>query len=965
MATLGPLKQFIPTHASWIRANNLSFSRIHQDGVKDKVIDLSITFLLHINPKSMKRLLLLITLVAACTSNQSSALLKPIQLSCEYMENPAVVDEQQPRLAWVNSAKEGERGQKQTAYQIRVASSKDLLDAPDLWDSNKVNSDESNRVKYNGKLLTSRQECWWQVRVWDKDGNPTEWSQAGFWRMGLLNKSDWQAEWIGAPWDGEEHLKRPDYPGQPVEDFGPPAPMLRKEFTLEKEVEKAVAFVTGLGYFEFFVNGEKVGDDVLVPNNTNYGNRPLLGDMYINVEDNFKEYKVMYLAYDLTEKLKKGENAIGALLGNGFYNPRIFWCEGYGTPRFIGQLHITYKDGTEEIVMSDQSWKASKSPLLKNMVYYGEIYDARLEQDGWNSIGFDDSSWKKVVNKKAPEGELMAHTAPTDQVTESLNPVSIEKLDNGNYFVDFGKEISGWVRLNNVEGPAGHRVDFSFNGNLYSGDNTYIFNGNGPENYAPRFNWFVFSGVEVKNWPGELKAEHLTAEAVNTYIEETAEFETSNPLFNQINEIWQLSQVDNMHGGIASDCPHRERNGYTGDGQVACPTVIHNFDSRAFYQKWIKDMLGAQNPETGYVPNGAPWQPGCGGGVAWGAAICIMPWEFYVHYGARDMLADNYDGMKGYINYMQTWLTDDSTMFSQRRNNSGEILKWFNLGEWVAPGELPPDELVHTFYYWYCADIAAKVAKILEIEEDANKYQNIAEDAKNAFQQKFYNEDIGSYGDSGGNILALRMGVSVEQYPKVISALKSNIVKNKGHLDTGIFGTRFFFEVLAENGMHDLAYKAMNKTEEPGFGHWIELGSTTSREHWDEGGSYNHPMFGGGLIWFYQNLAGMKADPDEPGYRHINFKPQVVEELTNVKYFNKTPYGRAGIQWLNSDNAFTMKVEIPVGSTATLSIPADDENNITESGSKINNLKDIRFIAKEECRVYQVGSGQYSFEVKK
>jgi alpha-L-rhamnosidase len=630
----------------------------------------------------------------------ASAKISPSKLTCEYLTDPSVVDVSQPRLAWINLAEKGERGQFQTAFQIRAATDQSKLENPDLWDSQKVDGDQSNRIIYTGKTLSSGMECWWQVRVWDKDGNVSAWSKPAFWRMGLLNPDDWKGQWIGAPWEGEEHFRRPDYPGQKFNDFGPVAPLLRKSFKIEKQIKKAVAFVTGLGYFEFFVNGKKAGNDVLVPNVTNYGKRPLLGQMSLNVEDNFKEYKVMYLAYDVTDLLSNGENIIGVLLGNGFYNPRMFWCEGYGTPRFIGQLHITYTDGSEEVIASDESWKASKSPILKNMVYYGETYDARLEQPGWCRKGFDDRQWEKVALKKAPYGKLVAHTAPTDKVMEQLKPLKIEKLPNGNYRIDFGKEISGWVRLIDVKAPAGHQIDISFNANLYSGDNTYIFAGKGPENYAPRFNWFVFSAVEIKNWYGELKPENIIAETVNTDVEESATFETSNPLFNRINEIWKRSQKDNMHGGIASDCPHRERNGYTGDGQVSCVAVMHNFSAKAFYQKWIADMLGAQDKKTGYVPNGAPWQPGCGGGVAWGAAICIMPWEFYLHTGSLDMLAINYDGMKEYIRYMQTWVDSDGIMFSKRNGNDGKILKWFNLGEWVAPGSLPPDEMVHTFYFW-------------------------------------------------------------------------------------------------------------------------------------------------------------------------------------------------------------------------------------------------------------------------
>lgn len=908
----------------------------------------------------MKRFLLLIFLVFPGIA--ALAKISPEKLTCEYLENPSVVDVGKPRLAWINMAEKDERGQMQTAWQIRVATSKKMLEKPDLWDSEKVSGGQNNRVTYAGKTLKSRTECWWQVRVWDKNGKVSVWSEPAFWRMGILNPSEWTAKWIGAPWEGEEHFQRPNFPGQKFDDFGPAAPMLRKSFKIEKQVKSAVAFVTGLGYFEFYVNGRKAGTDVLVPNITNYGKRPLLGKMSINVEDNFKEYKVMYLAYDVTSLLSKDENAIGAILGNGFYNPRMYWCEGYGTPRFIGQLHITYTDGSEDVVVSDESWKAAKSPILKNMVYYGETYDARLEQPDWCKPVFNSDVWENAAVKKAPLGKLVAQTSPADKVMEQLQPVKIEKLANGNYKVDFGKEISGWVRLENVTAPAGHRIDIAFNSNLYSGDNTYIFSGNGLENYAPRFNWFVFSGIEIKNWYGELKPENITAESVYTDVPESAEFETSNTLFNRINEIWKQSQKDNMHGAIASDCPHRERNGYTGDGQVACVTVMHNFDAKAFYQKWIADMLGAQNSETGYVPNGAPWQPGCGGGVAWGSAICIMPWEFYLHTSSLDMLTDNYEGMKEYISYMQTWVDQDGIMFSKRTGNDGKILKWYNLGEWVTPGDLPADEMLHTFYFWRCATLTAQTAKVLGKTGEAKKYADLAEQTRKAFWKRFYDEKNGTYGKSGGNIFALKMGVPTDQYNRVVSALKADIKANKGHLDTGIFGTQFFFEVLSENGMHDLAYEAMNKKDEPGYGHWLELGSTTSREQWSEEGSHNHPMFGGGLAWYYRKLAGMNADPDQAGYRHIIFHPQPVDEITFVKYFNQTPYGKTGIYWKNENQQFSMQVTVPVGSSATVYVPVMKRKNITESGQSIVDLKDIQFLKEDEgYQVFAVKSGVYQF----
>lgn len=892
--------------------------------------------------------------------------LRTTDLTCEYLINPPVVDVIQPRLSWVNVALKGDRGQKQTAFQIRVASSEENLERPDLWDSEMRISDQSIRVEYAGKPLISRQECWWQVRVWDRDGKVSKWSEPGWWRMGLLKPGDWIAEWIGAPWQGEEALPKPEGGrGSRPEDFGPPAPLLRKEFSIEKEVTSAVAYVTGLGYFELHLNGKKVGDDVLVPNQTNYGKRPQLMDALIYLPDDFREYKVMYLAYDIKDQLKQGENAMGGILGNGFYNPAKSWAEAYGSPRFLCQLHITYSDGEEEVIFSDDSWKATRSPILMNMVYYGEHYDARKVQPGWCSSGFDDSGWEKVALRNAPEGKLVAHTAHADKVTERLVPRSIEKLGEGHFFVDFGVEISGWVRLNDVEGPEGHRIEIKFNGNEYSGDNSYVFGGNGPESYAPRFNWFVFSGVEITNWPGELEAKHLTAEAVNTFIEPSATFETSNSMFNEINKIWRRSQTDNMHGGIASDCPHRERSAYTGDGQITCITVLHNYNAKNFYHKWVQDMLGAQIEKTGYVPNGAPWQPGCGGGPAWGSAICVIPWQYYVHYGSLDMLQDNYVGMKGYVRYMQTWVDDEGIMHSKRTAKDGSVLKWFNLGEWVPPGEYIPDEMVHTFYLWYCATIAAKTANILGLENEAGEYDILAQHTKKAFQKRFYDVEKGSYGDAGGNILALRMGVPDHQYPKVVTALRAGLKASKGHLDTGIVGTRFFFEVLAENGMQELAYEALNKRTEPSYGRWLELGSTTTREKWNEENSHNHPMFGGGLVWFYRNLAGMQADPDQPGYRHIIFRPQPVDQLEYATYTNTTPYGEGGITWRNEEESFKMDITVPVSSSATVYVPAEDQTNILEGGKKIDLTAGVEFLRMEEdYAVFKVGSGTYSFLVK-
>jgi alpha-L-rhamnosidase len=389
---------------------------------------------------------------------------------------------------------------------------------------------------------------------------------------------------------------------------------------------------------------------------------------------------------------------------------------------------------------------------------------------------------------------------------------------------------------------------------------------------------------------------------------------------------------------------------------------MHNFDARAFYTKWIRDIYGAQNPETGYVPNGAPWQPGCGGGVGWGAAMNIMPWEFYLHYGDIDMLRNNYEGMKGYIKYMLTWTDDDGIMFSQAPEKD-KPNRWINLGDWVAPGKLPPDEMVHTFFLWRCSDLTARAAKVLGMTDDVKYYNDLAEKVKKAFQQKFYDSARGTYGPNGGNIFALRMGVPADQKSRVLAALEADIHAAGDHLDTGIFGTQFFFEVLSENGLHELAYKVMDQRTQPSYGWWIGQGATTTWEQWNGSGSRNHPMFGGGITWFYRKLAGINADPDQPGYRHIIFRPQLVDDISFVTYSNLTPYGTASVNWKKEQGKFRMEAGVPAGCTATVYVPGSKAEGIRESGKKIKKSKYITFLGTENgYAIYKVSSGNYLFE---
>ena len=882
-----------------------------------------------------------------------ASVIRPTRLTCEYLQDPPVVDVIQPRLGWINEAPVGANGENQAAFEIQVATSKDALlnGNADLWKSNKIKSEHSTHVRYNGMPLASGMDCWWRVRVWNGKAEVSEWSSPAKWHMGLLSPDDWKASWIGAPWQGEEPVKSKS------KELPYPAPLLRKQFRINKEIKHACIYATGLGYFELYCNGQKVSDDVLVPNQTLWGKRENLHEYGIPVYDNFTEYRVMYLCYDLTPFLKTGKNAIGAILGNGFFNSPSKWVLAYGTPRFIAQLDILYTDGSKETIVSDKSWKAERSPVIFDMLYAGEHYDARLEYPGWNNADFNDSNWSNAVLRKAPEGKMKAQMSHSDKVMERLKPVKIERLaGEGNYRMDFGEEISGWLRLNHVNGTRGQRITIKYLSESPNGTNSYTLSGCGDESYAARFTWFVFRSVEISGWPGALREDQITAEAVYTETETTGHFECSNDLFNRINRIWQRSQTDNMHGSIASDCPHRERSAYTGDGQVVIATVTHNFDAAAFYKKWIEDVIGAQDKTTGYVPNGAPWQPGCGGGVAWGAAITIMPWEYYQAYGDKDILSYAYEGMKKYLTYMKQWVDKDGIMLQQApdKKNPNE---WMNLGDWCPPGKFPPTDMVHTFYLWLCAYNTANTAIVLDKKEDATIYLNLAERTKKAFLKRFYNEKEGSFGKYGGNVFALKMGLPDDIRIKVTASLKKDMAASDGHLDTGIFGTRYFFEVLCDNGLNELAYQAMNKTTFPGFGYWIAQGATTTWEQWDGGNSRNHPMFGGGLTWFYRKLAGMVAA--EPGYRKIIFQPHPVKELSYASYSKRTPYGEAGIWWEKEDSRLKIRVLVPVGSEALVYVPEQDENKDRLKEQAVRNVKYRG--TKDHYACYGVGSGEYTF----
>lgn len=806
----------------------------------------------------------------------ASARIKAVSLTCEDLTDPMAVGTKQPRLSWIDVADGDDKNQRQTAYQIQVASSKEKLlqDDADLWDSGRRKSAETRYISYQGNL-SSNTDCYWRVRVWDKRHKRSDWSEVARFHTAIA-KEDWVAKWIG---------------------FDEDAPLFRKDFEIEKQVLNAHIFICGLGYFELYVDGKKVSEDVLVPGQTDYSHRCNIENTRVAIDNEFTGYRCLYLGYDLTPFLSKGRHALEVWLGNGFYNSGNGFAMAYGKPRLIAQLMLTFADGSSQIVPTDTSWLAKRSGITQNSIYGGEVFDARLQ----------DEDWHPILLREAPDGQLEPQMSPTDKVCETLAPKKIERLDDKSWRIDFGEEISGWVHLKDIQGEAGQRVEIKYLSESPNGENVYIMKGGGKESYHPRFTWFVFRQVEVRGLE-TLQPSQIQAEAVNTELRQTGFFACSDTLLTKIHHIWRRTLLDNAHGSIFSDCPHRERSAYLGDGQVAAEMVMRTFDARAFYRKWFADMRLAQNPRTGFVPFGAPWQPGCGGGVPWSAAMILMPFDFYQCYGDSSVLRENYSSMLRLMDYFAQWVNEDGTM-EQHYKPHNNMDYWCNLGEWCTPtDERPSNVLVHTYFYWLCAKRMVVIAGLLGDKDSEQHFAALEERTREAFHRRFYDAVNNTYGAAGSNLFAYEM-MGNEGCPLSIN----------NHLYTGILGTKLFFNVLADAGLANKALEAFLQRDFPSFGYWIEQGATTTWEQWDGGNSHCHPMFGGGLTWLYTWLGGISFNNPQL----IEICPHLSEKVTWVECSQENPRGTVHLRASRlTDGDMKVSVDIPVGCKAIISNPS-------------------------------------------
>lgn len=897
----------------------------------------------------MKRILILLSSFLVSCSGPS---LVPSQLLCEYQENPGAMDVQRPRLSWVNIQGRGfQHGCDQTAWQILVASTKEELskDNGDVWDSGMVQEASAPFVTYAGPELKSASEYWWKVRVQDKSGKLSPWSEPSKWVTGYFTESEWQAKWIGAPWDVEEPRDIKD--GKSIyatigggADLGTvqrvapatPSPLFRKTFSIKKGLSSARLFISGLGYFEAYVNGNRVGNDLLVPNQTDYTSRQDMDLRRLPLIIDSRAHSVFYLGYDLSRMLHEGDNVLGCMLGNGFFNSAHVWSAGYGSPRLLAQLEIQYEDGTCQRIVSDESWKVTESPVRSNDAFGGEVYDACYEIPSWSTAKADDSSWQVPVIRKAPDGRLLAQMGPSDRVIETFAPVSIEKIADKTFKVTFPEEISGRVSLSDISAEKGDTINIRYvcttGANYdYNGINKYISAGRKDESYASHFAWFVFHTAIIENWNGELTADNVCAEAVSTSVPLNSSFETSNSLVNNISKIWIRTQKNNIHGSTPSDCPHREKGPYTGDGQIASAMVMHNFDARSFYNKWIKDINNVQDRNTGFVPGGAPWEPGCAGGAAWGGAMTIMPWEFYQAYGDRKLLLEHYEAMKMQTDFMLSFLTDDGIV-SMKAAGGSFIM---NLGEHVPPFTGPSMEMMHSYVTWLCLDYTSKAAGVIDRSEDAARYRKYADDLRIAFREKFFIDSLSTYGPDECDLYALKMNTPKDEAERlrVIEDFRKRIAERGNHLVTGMIGTRDFFEVLASCGLNDLAWETLMKDDYPSYGEMLKNGTTTMWEQWDAKHSHDHPMLGSGLVWLYRSLAGVTFDCEMPAYRHFTVSPYIPVGENYVSYSLNTTYGPMSVRWELLDGKFQMNIQVPEGCTATLVWPFGDRE---VSGSGIS-----------------------------
>jgi alpha-L-rhamnosidase len=945
-----------------------------------------------------KRIYWILLLWGIVTLQLSAAPLTISDLRCEYLANPLGIDEPAPRLSWKVAS--NERSQKQTAYRIIVASNESLLrrDRGDLWDSGKRSSSQTQNVPYSGTPLRSGQRCYWRVKVWDAKGRQSEWSQTSSWSRGL-KQEDWKAEWISYKDTNSLHADRNQL-------FLPPARYYRKEFTAKKAITHATLYAAALGIYEMQLNGKQVSENFFTPGWSDYLKR------------------VYYNTFDVTDQLQKGQNAIGAIVADGWYSGYVGYglLVGYGpnrvgryfygkTPAFLAQIEIEYADGSSETIITDPSWRVTgNGPIREADLIMGETFDARLEKPDWSNPGFEASTWEPAIraqengSTKAKffdttgerEVELgfqkpktfQAYPAPPVRITGELKTLRMTEPEPGAYIFDLGQNFAGTIRLN-VKAPAGTKIQIRYaemlhqDGRLMTENlrkaratDYYVCRGdsNG-ETWTPRFTYHGFQFVELRGVASKPELDAVTGLVLNSDTPLTSSFECSDPMANRLfkNMVW--TQRANFIE-LPTDCPQRdERLGWMGDAQIYARSASFNADVSAFFTKWMYDVEEAQR-DSGAYPDYCPYPMSHGApnqtyGTAWTDAGLIVPWTVWLVYNDTRIIERHYDSFKRFMEFRKK---RSPKFFGVADGNT-----W---GDWLNLQDPTPVEYVDTCYFAYCASLMSHMAGVIGRTDDAASYRELFDKIKSAFNQEYVNADgTLKVSSQTAHVLALEFGLlPTHARTSAANQLVSKIVANDHRMSTGFLGTKPLLPVLTANGHHDLAVRLFQSKRFPSWGYEVENGATTIWERWDsytkEDGfgrhnaamnSFSHYAFGAVCEWMFKSLAGIETDGS--GFQRIYIHPGPPKPGSNpetepihwIKASYDSPHGKIISAWKVVEGSFHLDVTIPANTTATVSLPIRDTDPILEDGKPIRRAKGVELLCAPGRTILRIDSGSYNF----
>ena len=908
----------------------------------------------------------------------------PGKLRCEARDHPAGIDVTAPRLSWILQS--GGRGARQSAYQILVAASPAILgkDQGELWDSGKVESGDTFNIAYAGSPLTSEECCYWKVRTWDGNGKPSAWSVPGSWFMGLLTPAEWQGQWIG--WDAPRaaaEAARPAGAKEVKKDslFLPPPVQVRTEFKVAKEIKRATLHTAVLGLADVYLNGKRVSDDSFTSGWTDYHQR------------------VYSRSYDVTGMLRPGDNALGAVIADGWFSGHVLNArDGYGkNPRVRVQLHLQYADGSSAVVATGPTWKAAVGALTEADFLMGETYDARDENGQWREPGFDDHAWAGVDVGTPLNPTIQAHPGEPVRALAEFKARTITEPKPGVYILDLGQNFAGVGRLT-IKGAPGQKIVMRYgerlnpDGTLYTGNlrdarvtDTYTCRGGGEiEIWQPRFTYHGFQFIEVTGLTQKPDADTVVGVPLSTDMAKVGSFTCSDPMLNQLcNAIYWTLRSNYMD--IPTDCPQRsERLGWTGDAMISMRAAIFNTDVQAFFTKWLVDIADAQG-KNGQFPPAAPARVGIFNSPGWEEAGVICPWTVYETYGDRRALESAYPGMVRFIDYCEKRFGPELVPPADFKI----------MDDWLNVSAGTPKDVFCLAYFGYSTQLMAKAAEALGKPDDAAKFQSLFDRIKTAFNKEYVTEDglikggelkpgakapdragDGVVNDSrlkGGlqarYVMAIAFGLLNEDKKKLAGGhLVQAIEERGGHLSTGIHGTKELLNALTTVGRNDVAFRLLHNDSYPSWGFFLKSGATTMWERWNSClpeadpsmNSFNHYAFCAVYQWMVENIGGIRGDG--PAYGKIIIAPLIDPKLTHAETRYDSIRGRIETRWRTHEGQLSLAVTIPPNTTATVFVPAAEGSVITEGGQSAEKAEGVKFLRQEPgAAAFAVESGHYEF----